>query len=117
MSVEFWTILAPRRVNMGKQRLFPNMFLSRHFAFSGHATFPGMLMIPENGDARQFEAIDIFKTDGGGGVLWRGSFASLKAARARINELLISDPGEYFTYNQPTGHKVFFKPNGHNGKR
>lgn len=70
-------------------------------------------MITEGNDGPKhvFEEVDIFKTDGVS-VLWLGSFPNLEAAKARINELLISDPGEYFTYNQPTEHKVFFKPNG-----
>ena len=72
-------------------------------------------MIPENCGARcAFEAVDIFRKEAAG-ILWLGSFSSLEAAKTRINELLVSDPGEYFSYNQPTGHKVFFKSNGHNG--
>ena len=75
-------------------------------------------MIPEGNQEPKhvFEEVDVFKT-ADGGVLWLGSFSSLEAAQVRINELLLSEPGEYFTYNQPTGHKVFFKPNGHNGTR
>lgn len=70
-------------------------------------------MIPEsNGEAKHvFEEVDIFKTEGSG-VLWLGSCSSLEAAQVRINELLISDPGEYFTYNQPTGHKVISNQTG-----
>ena len=72
-------------------------------------------MISEYGEVRRaFDEVDIFKKEGTS-VLWLGSFSSLEAAKTRINELLISDPGEYFTYNQSTEHKVFFKPNGHNG--
>jgi hypothetical protein len=74
-------------------------------------------MIPEsNGDAKSaFDEVDIFKTEPAGAILWRGSCASLEAAKARINELLVSDPGEYFAHSQSTGNKMFFKPNGHNG--
>ena len=74
-------------------------------------------MIPEgNGEAKNaFEEVDIFKTESADSVLWRGSSASLDAATAHINELLVSDPGEYFTHNQSTGNKIFFKPYGHNG--
>ena len=72
-------------------------------------------MIPENGGGRHaYEQVDVFKKEGAG-VLWLGSFSNVEAAKLRINELLISDPGEYFTFNQSTEHKVFFKPNGHNG--
>ena len=63
---------------------------------------------------RALEAVDIFKMEQAG-VLWCGSFSSLEAATARINQLLVSDPGEYFTHIQSTGNKRFFKPNGHNG--
>ena len=83
-----------------------------------------MILEGDDETKRGFEAVDIFRTEGGG-VLWLGSFSSLEAAKVRINELLISDPGEYFTYHQSTEHKVFFKPNGlkpnghngHNGTR
>lgn len=73
-------------------------------------------MIPEsNGKARRaFEEVDIFKMEQAG-VLWCGSFSSLEAAKARINELLVSKPGEYFTHVHSNGNKLFFKPNGHNG--
>lgn len=80
----------------------------------------GREMIPMiregNGEARSaFDEVDVFKTEPAGEILWRGSFASLEAAQARINELLVSDPAEYFIHNQSTGNKMFFKPNGHNG--
>jgi hypothetical protein len=73
-------------------------------------------MIPDgNGEARRaLDEVDIFKMEQAG-VLWRGSFSSLEAATARINQLLVSDPGGYFTYMQSTGNKIFFQPNGHNG--
>jgi hypothetical protein len=73
-------------------------------------------MIPEsNGEARRAsEEVDIFKMEQAG-VQWRGSFSSLEAAKARINQLLVTDPGEYFTHIQSTGNKIFFKPNNHNG--
>ena len=75
-------------------------------------------MIPENGKARSvFDEVDIFKTEPAGAIVWRGSFASLEAAEARINELLVSDPGDYFAHIQSTGTKISFKPNGHNGSR
>ena len=62
-----------------------------------------------------FDEVDIFRAEPGGAIVWRGSFASREAAETRINELLVSDPAEYFTHSQSTGNKVFFKPNGHNG--
>jgi hypothetical protein len=74
-------------------------------------------MIPEgNGEAKNaFEEVDIFKAESADSVLWRGVFSTLEAAKARIKQLLVSDPGEYFTHHQSTGNKIFFKPYGHNG--
>ena len=73
-------------------------------------------MILEHGEGRRaFDEVDIFKIEPAGAVVWCGSFASREAAEARINELLVSDPGEYFTHSPSTGNKTFFKPNGHNG--
>jgi hypothetical protein len=73
-------------------------------------------MIPEGnrGTRRAYEEVDIFKMEHAG-VVWRGSFSSLEAAKERITQLLVSDPGEYFTHIQSTGNKIFFTPNGHNG--
>ena len=72
-------------------------------------------MTPENGETgNAFEEVDIFKMELAG-VLWRGAFSSLEGATTRIKQLLVSDPGEYFTHVQSTGSKIFFKPNGHNG--
>ena len=74
-------------------------------------------MIPEsNGAARSaFDEVDIFKTEPAGAILWRGSCTGLEAAKARINELSVSDPGEYFVHSQSTRPRIFFKSNGHNG--
>ena len=72
-------------------------------------------MIPRNREMKiACEEVDVFKMEDAA-VLWRGAFLSLEAATARINQLLVSDPGEYFTHIQSTGNKVFFKANGHNG--
>ena len=79
------------------------------------ADFP---VIPEGGTPganRVFEELDVFKTLMGGDVLWCGSFSSLEAAKTRIDKLLDSEPAEYFIHSHPTGQKLFFKPNGHNG--
>ena len=79
------------------------------------AHFP---VIPEGSTPeanRMSEELDVFKTLPNGEVLWRGSFSSLETAKTRINELLVSDPGEYFIHSHPTGEQLFFKPTGHNG--
>lgn len=49
---------------------------------------------------------DIFKIDSGGSVLWRGAVESFEAAKACIQELALSSPGEYLVLDQHTGHKV-----------
>jgi hypothetical protein len=74
-------------------------------------------MIPgSNGETRHAcDDVDILKTESADTVLWRGTFSSLEAATARIKQLLVSEPGEYFTHSQSTGNKLFFKLNGHNG--
>jgi hypothetical protein len=54
-----------------------------------------------------FYPLDIFKTDSGGGVLWRGTAETLIAAKAHIQELAASSPGEYLILDQKTGQQVF----------
>jgi hypothetical protein len=50
--------------------------------------------------------IDIFKTDSDGNLLWRGAAETLIAAKAFINELADSTPGEYLVLDQRTGQRV-----------
>jgi hypothetical protein len=57
-----------------------------------------------------FYPLDIFKTDSDGGVLWRGSAETFIAAKARIQTLALSCPGEYLVLNQHTGDSVIVLP-------
>jgi hypothetical protein len=50
--------------------------------------------------------LDIFKTDPDGSVLWLGAVASVAAAKAHIEKLGRSSPGEYLILHQVTGDKV-----------
>jgi hypothetical protein len=54
--------------------------------------------------------LDIFKTDPDGSVLWRGAAETLAAAKARIQSLALSSPGEYLVFNQHTGDRVSIMP-------
>ena len=56
-----------------------------------------------------YDELNVFKTLPGGEVIWCGSFASLESARTRINELLVTEPGEYLIHNHRSGQKLFFK--------
>lgn len=56
-----------------------------------------------------YDELDVFKTLPSGEVMWCGSFASLESAEARINELLVTDPGEYFIHNQRSGQESFYR--------
>jgi len=49
---------------------------------------------------------DIFKTYSDGSVLWRGAVESVEAAKARIQTLALSSPGEYLILNQSTGDRI-----------
>ena len=57
-----------------------------------------------------FHPLDIFKTDLDGSVLWRGAVENVEAAKARIQMLAISSPGEYLILDQKTGQRVLFTP-------
>jgi len=54
-----------------------------------------------------FRPLDIFRTDPDGHVLWLGAVESFAAAKARIEKLDRSSPGEYLILDQITGHKVW----------
>jgi hypothetical protein len=49
---------------------------------------------------------DIFQTEPDGGVLWRGSAATIEEAKARIRDFAISAPGQYIILTRQTGSKV-----------
>jgi hypothetical protein len=51
-------------------------------------------------------SLDIFKTLSDGSVLWRGAVESVEAAKARIQTLALSSPGEYVILNQHTGDRI-----------
>jgi sarcosine oxidase gamma subunit len=53
-----------------------------------------------------FHPLDIFRTEPDGHVLWLGAAESFAAAKARIEKLERSSPGEYLIIDQMTGHKV-----------
>jgi hypothetical protein len=55
---------------------------------------------------------DIFQTEPGGQVLWRGTAPTLEEARARIQELSVSSPGDYLILNPNTGDKIILKFDG-----
>jgi len=57
-----------------------------------------------------FHPLDIFKTDLDGSVLWRGAVENVEAAKARIQMLAISSPGEYLILDQKTGQRVLVTP-------
>jgi hypothetical protein len=49
---------------------------------------------------------DIFKMYSDGSVRWRGAVESVEAAKARIQTLALSSPGEYVILNQHTGDRI-----------
>jgi hypothetical protein len=57
-----------------------------------------------------FPSLDIFKIDSGGSVLWRGAVESFAAAKARIQKLALSSPGEYLILDQNTGNRIRVAP-------
>jgi len=61
--------------------------------------------------------LDIFKIDPGSGVIWRGAVASFVAAKARIQMLALSSPGEYIILDQDTGQRVLVMLLGVSGAR
>jgi hypothetical protein len=54
-------------------------------------------------------AFDIFQTETGGHVLWRGTAATLEDAKARAKELSVRSPGDYLILNLKTGDKIILK--------
>jgi len=57
-----------------------------------------------------FYPLDVFKTDSDGSVLWRGAAEDFVAAKAWIQKLAASAPGEYLILDQKTGQRVLVTP-------
>ena len=51
-------------------------------------------------------SLDIFRIDPGGRVLWCGAVKSFVAAKARIQMLAVSSPGEYLILDEETGNRI-----------
>ena len=60
---------------------------------------------------------DLFRTEVDGSVKWLGVCADLDAAKARVIELSVGLPGEYFIFSQATKRKLFIKCNGQVSER
>lgn len=53
-----------------------------------------------------FASFDIFRVDGDGNAAWVMSVPSLHMACHLVEQLSVSQPGEYFLFGQQTGHGV-----------
>ena len=51
-------------------------------------------------------SLDIFRIDPGGRVLWCGAVKGFVAAKARIQMLAVSSPGEYLILDEDTGNRI-----------
>ena len=51
-------------------------------------------------------SLDIFRIDPGGRVLWCGAVKSFVAAKARIQMLAVSSPGEYLIVDEESGNRI-----------
>ena len=52
---------------------------------------------------------DIFKTDRNGNVVWLEVATDLESAKARVEAIGKSDPGEYLILDQHSGAKIAIK--------
>jgi hypothetical protein len=67
-----------------------------------------------NGDGRENESsqpcmFDVFKTDGGQNVIWRGAAVSMEEAKKLIREWAVNSPGDYLILNHQTGNRFIIK--------
>jgi hypothetical protein len=68
----------------------------------------------EKGWSFMVPPLDIFKIDGGN-ALWREAVESFEAAKACIQKLARSSPGEYLIFDQHTGNRVSVTPSSQDG--
>jgi hypothetical protein len=55
--------------------------------------------------------VDIFRIQPDGELVWIDSAISLEDGRARVFELMVDIPGEYFLFCQKTQEKIFVSAN------
>jgi hypothetical protein len=60
---------------------------------------------------------DLFRTEDDGSVKWLGVCEDLDAAKARVMELSLKLPAEYFIYSQTSERKLFIKQDGQVSER
>ncbi len=60
---------------------------------------------------------DLFRTETDGCVKWLGVCADLDEAKARVRDLSVALPGEYFVFSQTTGNRLFIKADGQSSVR
>lgn len=60
-------------------------------------------------EATRWNERNVFKSLPSGEVTWCGYFSSPESGKARINELLVTEPGEYLLHNHRSGQKSLFK--------
>jgi hypothetical protein len=51
-------------------------------------------------------ALDIFRVESNGRLLWRAAAADMDAANRRVRILMASEPSDYIIYSQETGSKT-----------
>lgn len=55
---------------------------------------------------------DIFQRDPGGGLLWRGTAATVEEAKARVREFALSSPGEFLIRSVQSGNNIIVQSDG-----
>jgi hypothetical protein len=58
------------------------------------------------GDSLMVPPFDIFRVAPDGQLLWLEPAATLDEAKARVQDLGASNPGEYLIFSHKTGHKI-----------
>jgi hypothetical protein len=51
-------------------------------------------------------SLDIFRKDPHGEVMWVAAAETPASAKAKIDELCLTQPGDYFVFNQETGREL-----------
>jgi hypothetical protein len=58
-------------------------------------------------------SLDIFRKDPQGEVMWVAAADTPASAKAKIDELCLTHPGDYFVFNQETGKIAASVSSGH----
>jgi hypothetical protein len=66
----------------------------------------------KEGSKAKVDTVDIFRIQSDGELVWLESAISVQDGRAKVSELMMNTPGQYFLFCQKTQEKIYVGSDG-----